>query len=178
MTHFFYDDAADMDYDATTASLTIQPEDREACTNIRIRDDDLAMEGDEIFFVNITDSSVPIDPTPSVITIMDNDGRLELTKIQWLWRHFFFDFFLNPSKYCLVFTEIQLNFDDPDISVNENVPGGTIDVCFTPDSPSAREYTVEVARRPSPPNPATGKLQIQSTMYVCMYVYMNLWDYT
>jgi len=41
--------------------------------------------------------------------------------------------------------------------VAEDVPGGSIDVCFRSDSPSAKDYTVVVGVAPGISNPATRK---------------------
>ena len=54
-------------------------------------------------------------------------------------------------------TEIEVNFEEPMISVDEDVPSGSIDVCFSPSAPSDEDYTVVLVNSPSGSNPATRK---------------------
>ena len=54
---------------------------------------------------------------------------------------------------------IRVSFTTFAVRVNEDVPSGSTQVCLIADSASARQYTIEVGRRPSGNNPATRKLQ-------------------
>ena len=64
------------DFDVASVEITIPPNQSEACADLPIRDDEIAMEGDEVFEVVLeTPPGVPTSSQdPSTVTILDNDG--------------------------------------------------------------------------------------------------------
>ena len=68
--------SADQDYSPLNAELSFNPANDQQllCMNIATTDDNL-IEGNEIFFVDITTSAaqVSVDPSRLTITIIDND---------------------------------------------------------------------------------------------------------
>ena len=64
------------DYSSINLSLTFQPGENEACTIILIAND-LELEGDETFSVNIQMDDNPLlvftDPTSATVTIVDDE---------------------------------------------------------------------------------------------------------
>lgn len=63
------------DFIVTSAQVTIPSDETEACTDIPIIDDDLALEGDEVFEVDVVPPPFLIPPPPSNVFILDNDSE-------------------------------------------------------------------------------------------------------
>ena len=60
--------------------VTIPADDTQGCVEVPVTDDDLAMEGDEVFQISLLEDSLPpgVQPEsdePSTITIIDDDGK-------------------------------------------------------------------------------------------------------
>ena len=72
---------AEEDFDVASAEITIPQNQSEACADLPIRDDEIAMEGDEVFEVVLeTPPGVPTSSQdPSTVTILDNDGIMILS---------------------------------------------------------------------------------------------------
>ena len=61
---------------AETLTASFAAGDTEACVNFRVIDDNLALEGDEVFIpvISLPPGIRPGDPFGSSVTIIDNDG--------------------------------------------------------------------------------------------------------
>ena len=66
-----------MDFTATSAEITILASESSACADLPITDDEVALEGNEVFLVElVTPMGVPsTSPQPSTVTIIDDDGK-------------------------------------------------------------------------------------------------------
>lgn len=69
-----------MDFTPSSAEITILASESSACADLPITDDDVALEGDEVFLVELeTPMDVPSTSTqPSTVTIIDDDGMYVL----------------------------------------------------------------------------------------------------
>ena len=89
--------AAGMDYMTTTFTVTFEPsaDGQRQCGNVPIINDDLGNEGDELFSVVITNTSIPsvmIGPmAESCVTILDDDSK---HKVKYVYH-------LNAMKYAV-----------------------------------------------------------------------------
>ncbi len=65
-----------MDFEESTTTVVIPPNQSIACANFVIIDDPVGLEGDEIFEVILTTpGGVPTsNPSTAIVTIRDNDG--------------------------------------------------------------------------------------------------------
>ena len=68
----------DTDFDSTTVELEFQPESTTACVAISISED-LRLENNEMFSVelNTTDQAVVLNPRMALVSIIDNDSKLQ-----------------------------------------------------------------------------------------------------
>ena len=72
---FFFSLTDGEDFTAMTVQLTILASESEACADVPITDDELALEGDELFEITLTTPpDIPSSPDPSTVTIIDDDG--------------------------------------------------------------------------------------------------------
>ena len=73
----YYHSPGDSDFDVNYIALTFSPRTRQECFITTIIDDNL-YESPEEFFANITtaDTQVVISPMTTVVTILDNDGKI------------------------------------------------------------------------------------------------------
>jgi hypothetical protein len=70
------------DFASSSAMLTINSDATQACVNLPIPDDQIGMEGDEVFEVVLeTPEGVPsTSPEPSMVIIVDDDGMPYLSE--------------------------------------------------------------------------------------------------
>ena len=68
----------DTDFDSTTVELEFQPGSTTACVAIPISED-LRLENNEMFLVelNTTDQAVVLNPRVALVSIIDNDSKLQ-----------------------------------------------------------------------------------------------------